>query len=365
GGDAHGAGALPNAANVTVGRATIHADAINHGDGGKLVVWSNGITDFSGIVSAMGGAQGGNGGFVETSGHELHIAANAHVVTKAPHGKTGAWLLDPDKIVIANGGTTTIPPDGTLPVGQDPGATDTIAPATIIAALGSTNVTLEAVHDIDVNSAVVYASGNTLSLLAGGNIDVLASIQNSQVNAGGGINLIAGWNQVTLPPASLTASGVFGNNGGAVTIGGGAANVAVGSASGLTAVAGVDVSVTAARGYAQLGFHGAGGGAIDVVATGDITATGGTVSTAFAQIGNGSRNGDVNGDITGDISTRAGGNTNFNNNTGIAWFGNSAASGSTETGNVTAITSGGFFRADFVSADLGTAAGTGGNVFLG
>ena len=36
-----------------------------------------------------------------------------------------------------------------------------------------------------------------------------------------------------------------------------------------------------------------------------------------------------------------------------------------ETGNLTALTVSGFFRADYIGADLGTAPGTGGNVFLG
>jgi len=79
GGDVHGQGALPTAANTHVGRATITADATRTGNGGTLVVWSNGITDFSGVFSAKGGTPFGNGGFLETSGHLLNVSLDAKV----------------------------------------------------------------------------------------------------------------------------------------------------------------------------------------------------------------------------------------------------------------------------------------------
>ena len=51
-----------------VGKATINAHAIRRGNGGKVAVWSNGETSFAGSISAQGGAAGGNGGKIETSG---------------------------------------------------------------------------------------------------------------------------------------------------------------------------------------------------------------------------------------------------------------------------------------------------------
>src|SRR5206468_4221857 len=53
-----------------------------------------------GTISAKGGSQSGNGGFVETSGHYLDVTG-INVSTKAPFGSYGTWLLDPTNIYIA------------------------------------------------------------------------------------------------------------------------------------------------------------------------------------------------------------------------------------------------------------------------
>ncbi|MGE5492081.1 MAG: caspase family protein [Actinomycetota bacterium] len=73
--------------------ASIKADATGNGNGGKVVLWSEQNTDFKGSIFARGGASGGNGGQVETSGHSLQIGGT--VDTRAPKGAMGFWLLDP------------------------------------------------------------------------------------------------------------------------------------------------------------------------------------------------------------------------------------------------------------------------------
>ncbi len=95
GGALHGASAaVPDASTTTVNRgASIKADAISQGNGGDVVVWSSEVTNYAGSISARGGANGGGGGYVETSGHSL--INNGSVDTLAPNGKTGTWLLDP------------------------------------------------------------------------------------------------------------------------------------------------------------------------------------------------------------------------------------------------------------------------------
>jgi filamentous hemagglutinin family protein len=368
GGDAHGAGPLANAANTHVGTATITADAIHSGNGGKLVVWSNGLTDFSGIISARGGAAGGDGGFVETSGHTLNIGSQARVDTTAPKGQTGTWLLDPLKIVIANGGSTPLS-GGMLAAGTDPGATDQVAPTTIITALATTNVTLQATDSITVQDPVIYSSSHDLNLMAMGDITANASIQNTQASGGGAINLVAGWDGSTAMASVPSTPGSWGNGSGTVTVGGFMASgmVAVGTASGALNVYSTNLMVDGSSAYAQLGYHGAGGGNILVNLTGDVNVMSGNDPSNFAaHIGNGSLTGSVGGNVTGDITMTVGGDTEFfGDATDSAWLGNAAAGGYKATGNVTALTRTGFFSPDFITADLGTSADTGGNVFIG
>ena len=70
GGNARGAGPLPNAGTVAIDPASaLHADATAAGDGGSVTVWSQGYTGFHGRITALGGPQGGNGGAVEVSSH--------------------------------------------------------------------------------------------------------------------------------------------------------------------------------------------------------------------------------------------------------------------------------------------------------
>ncbi len=54
--------------------ALIDADAISAGNGGNVAVWSNDSTVFNGSITANGGAEGGNGGRIETSGETLDSA---------------------------------------------------------------------------------------------------------------------------------------------------------------------------------------------------------------------------------------------------------------------------------------------------
>jgi filamentous hemagglutinin family protein len=106
GGDVRGSGTLPHASAVYVSEdASIRADAVNRGDGGSVVLWSNGFTNFQGQISAKGGSQGGNGGFVETSGKGQILAVGA-VNASARLGRGGQWLLDPTDVTLSNSATS-------------------------------------------------------------------------------------------------------------------------------------------------------------------------------------------------------------------------------------------------------------------
>jgi len=104
GGDFHGANPqLANASATYVGaQATIRADAIESGDGGRVAVWSDGATRAYGHLSARGGQQSGNGGFAEVSGRG-YLDYGARTDLLAPHGAAGTLLLDPNDITIQAG----------------------------------------------------------------------------------------------------------------------------------------------------------------------------------------------------------------------------------------------------------------------
>src|SRR5258706_4342753 len=71
GGNYPGKGPEENATGSYVGTgATIAANATNAGNGGKVIVWGNETNRVRGTISARGGQNGGDGGFVETSSHK-------------------------------------------------------------------------------------------------------------------------------------------------------------------------------------------------------------------------------------------------------------------------------------------------------
>ena len=108
GGDAHGAN--PDIKNATVTylgeNATIKADATDHGDGGIIILWADDTARAYGSISAKGGVNGGNGGFVEVSG-KRYLDFQATVNTQAPRGKAGWLLLDPNDVFISATNPTT------------------------------------------------------------------------------------------------------------------------------------------------------------------------------------------------------------------------------------------------------------------
>jgi len=89
GGDYQGTGARYRARTRSVdGASRISADATDDGDGGFVIVWSDGTTTVHGDITARGGPSGGDGGFIETSGKkELVFSRSANA--SAPHGAPG------------------------------------------------------------------------------------------------------------------------------------------------------------------------------------------------------------------------------------------------------------------------------------
>ncbi|MBU3564166.1 autotransporter-associated beta strand repeat-containing protein, partial [Polynucleobacter sp. Tro8-14-1] len=105
GGDWQGSNGTYQATTTYMGQnVTIDASATDNGNGGKVVIWSdvrnaNSTTTVYGSIYARGGANGGDGGKVETSSHNVDttgIIVNAG----ADHGQGGLWLLDPSDSTI-------------------------------------------------------------------------------------------------------------------------------------------------------------------------------------------------------------------------------------------------------------------------
>ena len=88
--------------------ADIKANATTVGEGGKIIVWADETANIHGKISATGGIQSGNGGFVETSAKEnLNITQTPDVTAK--NGEAGEWLIDPNNInIVAGSGNTKI-----------------------------------------------------------------------------------------------------------------------------------------------------------------------------------------------------------------------------------------------------------------
>jgi filamentous hemagglutinin family protein len=169
GGDYQGKNsAIPNAKNTYIAKnAELNADAIQMGNGGKVIVWADDTTQFYGNVFARGGKEGGDGGFVEVSGKEfLHF--NGIVNTLAPLGKTGTLLLDPRLITVAATGSATL--DDVDSFTDTPSTDVTIAASTINDALS--NVVLQANRDIRFNASISM-TGSGLSLTAQAGRDII------------------------------------------------------------------------------------------------------------------------------------------------------------------------------------------------
>ena len=190
----HGSGSYAPAQTTSVGRASILADAHTSGNGGTVSIWSTGNTNFAGAVSARGGSQQGNGGNVETSGHVANVASNATVDTTAPRGTSGNWLLDPTDLTIVPFTQQPDPPisGGLVSYGD---TRSVITSTTIVNALTTTNVTLQATNNIFVFATIVaVGSGHTLELDAGQAIyaDFNMNLAGNSLRAISGGNLTIG-----------------------------------------------------------------------------------------------------------------------------------------------------------------------------
>ena len=310
GGSYQGRGPLASSQKTIVAEAAeIHADGAA-GDGGRVVIWSDGETQFSGTVTAEAAGETGQGGFVEVSGLG-GLAFDGTVSTLAESGLTGTLVIDPIDVFVADSGGD-------------------ITPATIASAVGSNHVVVhtsgagEADGGIWIEDPVEYDSSNSLTFLAHEQIMAGASVQNS---GSGDLNLVAGWDGFTEAPGGdgpgpttigdvfdivglLSTANSYGASDGDIRVGyagGEHQEVVVGSRAGDTTVLGYDITIEPAPSEetpALIGYLAPAEGQAD--APGDITVGAARNINVFgyegnyAQIGHGTKGADLSasGDIT-------------------------------------------------------------------
>ncbi|MEB3319582.1 MAG: hypothetical protein VKI63_01405, partial [Cyanobium sp.] len=249
----------PNATTTLVDSGTsLIADGLLNGNGGTIVVWSDGYTAFSGHAQARGGSEGGNGGNVEISGKQS-LAMGGSVDTRAPNGTWGNLLLDPGNLFVIDGPAGNVfflsnsdpafTPTPNAPTGPTVSAlvpnNSYITDGQINSLLLSGNITLLAdnnialMDDTIISTALgtpsnltitatngdVYLGSSTINLLGGGSISIQATSGQvttqavAQTNVGTSATIItpsagtftaAGLQLPIVPLGDPTASGVFG-----------------------------------------------------------------------------------------------------------------------------------------------------------
>jgi filamentous hemagglutinin family protein len=200
--------------------STISADAISNGSGGTVVLWANDSTRARGSITARGGAQGGDGGLIETSAHWLDVVG-IKVNAGAPNGNAGTWLLDPADVTIGNptagediGGGVFTPSTGV--------AAASVSIPDLVFALTNGNVTINTVNngisgggagDITVLAPFGWGTVNTLTLNAVRNINVNLGADITPIE--GNLTMKAGGNVLLASAISITRGNLVvccGNN---------------------------------------------------------------------------------------------------------------------------------------------------------
>jgi len=140
---------IQNAAFTYVSKESeVKADALENGNGGKVIVWSDEMTFAYGNISARGGEQAGDGGFVEVSGAYLDYQCLAD--RRAPQGVAGTLLLDPVNITITTANANVTPGSNYSYTGTFPGCPT----ATISATTGADNL----VDNLNLGSVTINTS---------------------------------------------------------------------------------------------------------------------------------------------------------------------------------------------------------------
>ncbi|MGG6298155.1 CHAT domain-containing protein [Leptolyngbya sp. AN02str] len=293
GGDYQGNGNVFNATRTIINSSsTLSANATQTGNGGNVFVWADDLTVFDGTITATGGPNGGNGGFVEVSGKQT-LSFNGQVDVSAFNGAFGTLLLDPENIIISTAADDPATVTAALPdilLSDFPGQTITIN-ATTLASQGG-NIILQAANNITFLSDVP-----TLNFVGDGEgpPDSVTFEAGGAFNAGF-TNFITNGASFTISAASILTNGIdtepltIGPLGGLISLTATGGNITTGE----IITAGGAVTMTGASINTQdisTGNFATGGNL-------SLTATGGDIITGFI----GTDAGDVTIDGSGNVS---------------------------------------------------------------
>jgi filamentous hemagglutinin family protein len=290
GGDFPGFGTVPNASRTFVSRdSSIATDALLNGNGGRVIVWSDQVTEFNGQISARGGTDFGNGGFVEVSS-KGNLAFQGLVDVDAIRGIKGTILLDPRNITIAATGVDDDQlSDGAILFGDGGDGDFTLSAAVLEAQTG--NIILEATNNITIAPGLSLnftSPGETISFTADADNDGVGSFsmdRSQSITATGRAIAISGAS-ITVGAIATFTNDVTGTSGSNIN---------------LTATNG-NVNAVSLRADSEPGIGAAGnGGDISVNASGTITVTGAIETDSQTP-----RNSDASPGDGGNVSLNAG-----------------------------------------------------------
>ncbi|MGD1808771.1 proprotein convertase P-domain-containing protein, partial [Dapis sp. BLCC M126] len=218
GGDSQESSTVFNSQQTSVNSSSnISANAIEDGDGGRVIIWSDGTTNFDGNISAKGGEFSGNGGFVEVTGKE-EFTFDGTVDVTAALGEDGTIFSQPESVTIGEAEN----PDNSQ-IAQNENADLTISAENIGELSG--NVILEADNDITVNEKI--ETDSSVELKAGRSININADIDTSVGN--GNIDLLGNNDEMNVANRSEGAASINQLDGTTLNAGSGTINIELGN----------------------------------------------------------------------------------------------------------------------------------------
>ncbi|MBT8542229.1 filamentous hemagglutinin N-terminal domain-containing protein [Polynucleobacter paneuropaeus] len=191
--------------------AVIDASAINSGNGGAIVIWSQVKTTVNGILKAVGGYLNGNGGLIETSSAGLvSLGKSLSIDTSSSKGSAGLWYVDPIDLTIDGASSAVI---SAALVNNNVSITvagNTCPSLGSCTQNGSGNLTIASGADIikqsgSLTTLTLTASGvfNLNANISGQNLDVIINSSIAYLNAGSTITA----NQVTVQAQTIYSYG--------------------------------------------------------------------------------------------------------------------------------------------------------------